>query len=111
MARVSDNIGDAGHQVSVVTINMSPVLLHGVPGGAGSVHLHTGAGGDETSGLDTTGSGVNPVVLTAGGGLDLGVDIIDLGAHVLGHVLGGGAAVDEGVHNGGEDTQGIQGMV
>ena len=30
--------------------------------------------------------------------LDLGVHIVHLGAQVLGHPLGGGAAIDEGVN-------------
>ena len=109
MARVSDHVADAGHQVGVVTIHMGPVLLHGVEGGGGPIDLHTGAGGNEASGLDT-GGGIYPVVLATAGGLDLGVDIIDLGAQVLGHVLGGGAGIDEGVYQGGEDTHGVQGM-
>ena len=40
----------------------------------------------------------------------LGVHLVDLTAQVLGHVLRGGASVNEGVHYGGEDSERIEGV-
>lgn len=99
--------------MGVVTVQVGPVLLHGVVGGARAIDVQAGGGPYEAGG---PGRGVvvpagrcrDPVVLAARRGLDLGVDIVDGCSDVLGHVLGRGAVVDEGVHVAGEDTFGVK---
>ena len=90
--------------MGVVTVHIGPVLLHRVEGGGWAIDLETSRGCYEASGPDSliivhSGGGRDAVILPGLGCLDLGVDIVDLGAHVLGHPLGGGASIDEGVNN------------
>jgi len=99
--------------MGIMAVHIGAVLLHRVIGGGRSVHLLAGGGADETGGpgrrvIILTGGWADAIVLPAAGGRHLGVQRLQLGAEVLGHVLGGGAAVDEGVHDGGEDAEGVR---
>ena len=100
-----------------MTVNIGPVLLHSVERGGWTIDLQTRRGANQSRGADwgvivvpDGGGGVDPVVLTTAGSLDLGVNAVDVSSNVLSHVLGGGATVDEGIDNGGEDAEGVEGV-
>ena len=95
-----------------MTVQVGSVLLNSMVGGGWSIDFNAGGRPNETGGpgwgvVVLAGSRGYPVVLSTRGGLHFGVDIIHLGADVLGHVLGGGALVDEGVDDGGDEAFGV----
>ena len=94
--------------MSIVAIHIGSVLLHREESRSRPVHLQACGRANQASRPDRTviltdaGSRSDAVVLPTARRLDLGVGIVDVGADVLGHVLGGGALANKGVHDGGE---------
>ena len=94
-----------------MTINIGSVLFNGVVSRNRPVDVKTCRGPNEASWpgrsiIILARSWCNPVILPTAGCLNLGIHIIDGGANMLGHVLGGGSVIDEGVNGGGENALG-----
>ena len=81
------------------------------------MHFQACGGSNQTSRsnwgvvLPNAGGGVDTIVLPTACGLDLGIGVVDVSPNVLGHVLRCRSLPDEGVHNGGEGTDRVLGVL